>query len=82
MRVLNKLTLSEKLLHTGFIIMVCIGLLAAEAYLYVTHTGLDGKAGVMLWRLPTQPQQTATVRHYYSVRYPADRVLSQREANQ
>ncbi|OIQ84009.1 hypothetical protein GALL_341840 [mine drainage metagenome] len=48
MRLLNKLSLSEKLLHTGFIIMVCVGLLAAEAYLYVTHTGLDGKSGVTL----------------------------------
>ena len=48
MRLLNKLSFSEKLLHTGFIFLVCIGLLAAEAYLYVTHTGLDGKSGVTL----------------------------------
>jgi hypothetical protein len=48
MRSLNKLNLSEKLLHTGFIFLVCIGLLCAEAYLYVTHTGLDGKSGVTL----------------------------------
>jgi uncharacterized membrane protein YvlD (DUF360 family) len=48
MRSLNLLTLPEKLLHTGFIVLVCVGLLVAEAYLYVTHTGLDGKAGVTL----------------------------------
>ena len=48
MRSLHNLNLPEKLLHTGFIFLVCIGLLAAEAYLYVTHTGLDGKSGVTL----------------------------------
>jgi uncharacterized protein (TIGR02231 family) len=40
---------------------------------------LDGKSGVLLWRMLTQPKQTATVRHYYSVRYPADRELASRE---
>jgi hypothetical protein len=48
MRSLNLLSLPEKLLHTGFIFLVCIGLLTAEAYLYVTHAGLDGKTGVTL----------------------------------
>ncbi len=48
MRPLHQLSLPEKLLHTGFIVLVCLGLLAAEAYLFVTHTGLDGKAGVTL----------------------------------
>lgn len=48
MRPLHLLTVPEKLLHTGFIFLVCIGLLCAEAYLFVTHTGLDGKAGVTL----------------------------------
>lgn len=48
MQLLNKLSIPEKLLHTGFIAMVCLGLLCAEAYLFVTHTGLDGKAGVTL----------------------------------
>ncbi len=48
MRLLNKLSLAEKLLHTGFIFLVGIGMLSAEAYLFVTHTGLDGKSGVTL----------------------------------
>jgi uncharacterized protein (TIGR02231 family) len=41
-----------------------------------TTTDLEGKAGVLLWRVVAQPQQTATIRHYYAVRYPADRELS------
>jgi len=48
MRSLHQLSVPEKLLHTGFIFLVCVGLLCAEAYLYVTHTGLDGKSGVTL----------------------------------
>ncbi len=48
MRQLNQLSIVEKLQHTGFIVLVCFGLLCAEIYLYVTHTGLDGKAGVTL----------------------------------
>jgi len=44
-----------------------------------TQEDLDGKSGVMLWRSVTQPQQTTTVRHYYAVRYPADRELARRE---
>ncbi len=48
MRPLHKLSIAEKLQHTGFIILVCFGLLCAEVYLFVTHTGLDGKAGVTL----------------------------------
>jgi uncharacterized protein (TIGR02231 family) len=43
-----------------------------------TEENVDGKAGVMLWRMSTQPRQSATVNHYYSVRYPADRELSSR----
>jgi uncharacterized protein (TIGR02231 family) len=43
-----------------------------------TTSDLDGKAGIMLWRIAAQPQQTATVRHYYAVRYPAERQLSPR----
>ncbi len=48
MRQLHQLSIAEKLLHTGFIILVCFGLLSAELYLVVTHTGLDGKSGVTL----------------------------------
>ena len=48
MRQLHQLSVAEKLLHTGFIVLVCFGLLSAELYLYVTHTGLDGKTGVTL----------------------------------
>jgi uncharacterized protein (TIGR02231 family) len=40
-----------------------------------TQRDLDGKAGVLLWRIDAEPQKTAIVRHYYSVRYPRDRVL-------
>ena len=40
-----------------------------------TTRDLNGKAGVMLWKFDAQPQQTTTLRHYYSVRYPRDRVL-------
>lgn len=47
-----------------------------------TQKELDGRAGVMLWKVETQPRETATVRHYYAVRYPADRELSRREADE
>ncbi len=40
----------------------------------------DGKAGVYLWRLPGTPKKTETIRHLYSVRYPADRVLAQSDS--
>ena len=48
MRPLHQMSLPEKLVHTGFIILACFGMLSAELYLFVTHTGLDGKAGVTL----------------------------------
>jgi uncharacterized protein (TIGR02231 family) len=44
-----------------------------------TQRDLDGKAGVYLWRLDGTPQQTETIRHYYSVRYPSDRRLAATE---
>lgn len=47
-----------------------------------TENDLNGKSGVMLWRQTTGPQQTFTVRHYYSVRYPADRELREREVEE
>jgi uncharacterized protein (TIGR02231 family) len=40
-----------------------------------TTRDLNGKAGVMLWKFTAQPQQTTAIHHYYSVRYPRDRVL-------
>jgi uncharacterized protein (TIGR02231 family) len=44
-----------------------------------TQENLEGKSGVLLWRSMTQPRQTTTIRHYYAVRYPAERELRQRE---
>lgn len=41
---------------------------------------LDGKEGVYLWKLPGTPRKTEMIRHYYSVRYPGDRMLSRQEA--
>ncbi|MHB1532408.1 hypothetical protein [Acidithiobacillus sp.] len=46
MRQLPELTLAEKLAHTGFIFLVGLGLLVAEAYVYLTVGGLDGKPGL------------------------------------
>ncbi|MGE0114143.1 MAG: mucoidy inhibitor MuiA family protein [Steroidobacteraceae bacterium] len=40
-----------------------------------TTKDLNGKAGVLLWQFTAQPQQTTAIRHYYSIRYPRDRVL-------
>lgn len=45
-----------------------------------TVRNLDGKEGVYLWKLPGTPKKTESIRHYYSVRYPSDRVLSPAEA--
>jgi uncharacterized protein (TIGR02231 family) len=44
-----------------------------------TQRDLDGKAGVLLWRLDVAPQKTELVRQYYSVKYPRDRVLESSE---
>jgi uncharacterized protein (TIGR02231 family) len=44
-----------------------------------TTRDLEGQAGVLLWKVTAQPRQTATIRHYYSVRYPADSALAQHE---
>jgi hypothetical protein len=35
---------------------------------------------VYLWKLPGTPKKTESIRHYYSVRYPSDRMLSPAEA--
>ncbi|MGC3979972.1 MAG: DUF4139 domain-containing protein [Steroidobacteraceae bacterium] len=40
-----------------------------------TTKDLDGKAGVYLWKFEAKPQQTTAIQHYYSVKYPRDRVL-------
>lgn len=45
-----------------------------------TVADFEGKAGVYLWRLDGTPRQTATIRHYYSVRYPSDRSLAATES--
>jgi uncharacterized protein (TIGR02231 family) len=44
-----------------------------------TQRDLDGKAGLLLWRFDAPPQQLQTVRHYYSIKYPRDRVLETTE---
>ncbi len=46
MRQLPELSFPEKLLHSGFIFLVGLGLLVAEAYVYSTVGGLDGKPGL------------------------------------
>ena len=46
-----------------------------------TQRDLDGKEGVYLWRFDGTPMQTETIRHYYSVRYPGDRMLAATEGN-
>jgi uncharacterized protein (TIGR02231 family) len=45
-----------------------------------TVRNLDGKEGVYLWKLPGTPRKTESIRHFYSVRYPSDRMLSPAEA--
>ncbi|MCY0872619.1 MAG: hypothetical protein OWQ56_07975 [Acidithiobacillus caldus] len=42
MRQLPELSLAEKLVHTGFIFLVGLGLLVAEAYVYLTVGGKNG----------------------------------------
>lgn len=34
------------------------------------ETDVGGQAGLMLWQLELEPQETATIRHYYDLRYP------------
>jgi uncharacterized protein (TIGR02231 family) len=46
-----------------------------------TLRDLDGKEGVYLWRFDGTPRHTETIRHYYSVRYPSDRMLAATEGN-
>jgi uncharacterized protein (TIGR02231 family) len=45
-----------------------------------TVKDLDGKQGVMLWRLDGTPRKTERIHHYYSVRYPRDFELDKSES--
>ena len=42
-----------------------------------TARDVDGKAGVFVWKFDAPPQKTVSIRHYYSVQYPRDRVLTE-----
>jgi uncharacterized protein (TIGR02231 family) len=42
-----------------------------------TVKDFQGKPGVFLWRFDAQPQKTVSIRHYYSLQYPAGRQLEQ-----
>jgi hypothetical protein len=46
MKSLAESSLGEKLLYTGFLLLMGIGYLMALAYLYTSHAGYDGKPGV------------------------------------
>jgi uncharacterized protein (TIGR02231 family) len=46
-----------------------------------TTTDLDGKKGVMLWKLDGAPRKTQTIHHYFSVRYPREFELDKSEAD-
>ena len=59
MKSLPDLSLVEKILFSGFIFLVGLGLLSAEAYTYITIAGLNGKPGVQMQDL---------VIHYYGNR--------------
>jgi len=56
MRQLPELSIAEKLVHTGFIFLVGLGLLVAEAYVYLT---VGGKQGLTV---------QAVTEHYYGNR--------------
>ena len=59
MKPLPDLPFIEKLLYTGFIFLVGLGLLSAEAYTYFVIHGADGKPGISMQDL---------VVHYYGDR--------------
>ena len=40
---------------------------------------VDGKAGVYAWDFTAEPQKTVAIHHYYSVRWPRDRLLTRNE---
>jgi hypothetical protein len=46
-----------------------------------TIRDLEGKAGVLLWRLELKPRQQATVKRYYSISHPKGQRLSEQEGN-
>ena len=41
-----------------------------------TSKDVDGHAGVYLWRLAGEPRKTETIRHYFSVKFPRNKVLA------
>ena len=45
-----------------------------------TVKDVNGSAGVWLWRFDAQPKKTTSIRHYYSIQYPKDRLLTESEA--
>lgn len=47
-RSLRNCSISERLLYSLFLIVMGIGYLMALTYLYLTHTGLDGRAGITI----------------------------------
>ena len=47
-----------------------------------TTKDFEGKAGVLLCRLEGTPRKTETIRHLYSVRYPADKELEEEEGGE
>lgn len=46
MRGLNECALSEKILYTSFLVVIGVGYLMAMVYLYTSHSGHDGRAGL------------------------------------
>jgi hypothetical protein len=44
-----------------------------------TTRDLDGKAGVLLWKLDLKPRERTVVKQYYSVGYPKGEMLEQTE---
>jgi uncharacterized protein (TIGR02231 family) len=46
-----------------------------------TKRDYEEKPGLLLWALNIEPRQTAAIRHYVEIRYPADKQLAGFEAN-
>jgi uncharacterized protein (TIGR02231 family) len=44
-----------------------------------TTKDAEGKPGVLLWHFDAQPQKTVSIHHEYSIEYPKDRQLTERE---
>jgi len=41
-----------------------------------TEKDLDGKAGLLLWKIKAEPQKMVAIKHYYSITYPKDKELT------